>query len=325
MYFLLARAASRMVWPAVASMYSPSILIEILSGMLEMSLLGGWEGGQFCPGVPLRGTAFSRLWPPRKASPEGTPAKIGRPPERLAHGGVGGHDGSLSLDQIRNAMAVLVLTDVATQAAAGFVQGLLRGEAQHGFVEVQHALAGGQFSQLMARAFAGLPGRRFGIFEPGHDAVETGGAHEAPVDVARGLLAQAHGVRNIRSAGDGVAAGIEFVAAGFEREAVDLDGAGLLDLQAGAAAEIGVNGLAHGQNHGVAFIAADFFGGDGLAAPGGIEFAQAGFDDLNRLDVRLIVAHDAVRSGEENELGAFRFGGIGLLFDGGHVDRESVV
>jgi hypothetical protein len=33
------------------------------------------EGGQFCPGVPLRGTAFSRLWPPKKAAA----AKIGRP------------------------------------------------------------------------------------------------------------------------------------------------------------------------------------------------------------------------------------------------------
>src|ERR1017187_9069380 len=264
MYFPLVRAASKMVWPALASTYSPSILTEILSGMVEMILLAAWEGGQFCPGVPLRGTAFSRLWPPRKASPEGTPAKIGRPPERLAHGGVGGHDGSLSLDQIRNAMAVLVLTDVATQAAAGFVQGLLRGEAQHGFVEVQHALAGGQFSQLVAQAIAGLRGRRLGILELRHDAVEAGRAHQALVDVPGGLLAEAHGVGNIRSAGDGVAAGVEFVAAGFEREAVDFDGAGLLDLEAGAAAEIGIHGLAHGQDHGIAFVTADFLGGAGF-------------------------------------------------------------
>src|ERR1039458_5059880 len=118
MYFPLVRAASKMVWPALASTYSPSILTEILSGMVEMILLAAWEGGQFCPGVPLRGTAFSRLWPPRKAAA----AKIGRPPERLVHGGVGGHAGSLNLDQIRNAMAVLVFTDVATQAAPGFVQ-----------------------------------------------------------------------------------------------------------------------------------------------------------------------------------------------------------
>src|ERR1019366_2750786 len=75
MYFPLVRAASKMVWPAVASTYSPSILTEILSGMVEMILLAAWEGGQFCPGVPLRGTAFSRLWPPKKAAA----AKIGRP------------------------------------------------------------------------------------------------------------------------------------------------------------------------------------------------------------------------------------------------------
>src|ERR1039457_159710 len=273
MYFPLVRAASKMVWPAVASMYSPSILTEILSGMVEMILLAAWRGGQFCPGVPLRGTALSRLWPPRKAAA----AKIGRPPERLVHGGVGGHAGSLNLDQIRNAMAVLVFTDVATQAAPGFVQGLLRGEAQHGFVEVPHALAGGQFGQLVAQAIAGLRGRRLGILELRHDAVEAGRAHQALVDVPGGLLAEAHGVGNIRSAGDGVAAGVEFVAAGFEREAVDFDGAGLLDLEAGAAAEIGIHGLAHGQDHGIAFVTADFFGGDGLAPPGRIEFAETGF------------------------------------------------
>src|ERR1035441_5784168 len=160
MYFPLVRAASKMVWPAVASTYSPSLLIEILSGMVEMILLAAWEGGQFCPQP-----AFSRLWPPRKAAA----AKIGRPPERPVHGGVGGHAGSLNFDQIRNAMAVLVFTDVATQAAPGFVQGLLRGEAQHGFVEVPHALAGGQFGQLVAQAIAGLRGRRLGILELRHE------------------------------------------------------------------------------------------------------------------------------------------------------------
>src|ERR1039458_10864951 len=91
MYFPLVRAASKMVWPAVASTYSPSILIEILSGMVEMILLAAWEGGQFCPQP-----AFSRLWPPRKAAA----AKIGRPPERLVHRGGCGDAGSFKFCRI---------------------------------------------------------------------------------------------------------------------------------------------------------------------------------------------------------------------------------
>ena len=37
------------------------------------------------------------------------------------------------------------------------------------------------------------------------------------------------------------------------------------------------------------------------------------------LTLALLVAHDAVRRGQEDELCAFGFGGIGFLFDGGHV------
>ena len=95
-------------------------------------------------------------------------------------------------------MAVLVLSDIATQAAAGFVQGLRPGQAHHGFVEVQHALAGGQFGQLVARAFRGLRGGRLGVVELGHDAVEAGGAHQAPIDFARGLRALAPGPNDRR-------------------------------------------------------------------------------------------------------------------------------
>ena len=53
-------------------------------------------------------------------------------------------------------------------------------------------------------------------------------AHQALVDVAGRLLAVAHGVRDVRGAGDQVAAGVEALAAGLERVAVHLERARLL-------------------------------------------------------------------------------------------------
>ena len=118
---------------------------------------------------------------------------------------------------------------------------------------------------------------------------------------------------------DQVAAGVELAAAGFERVAVHLQRAALLDAQAGGAHEIQVHGLAHRQDHGVAVEAADLFGGDRPAAAGCIELAQPGLYHLDGFDVALFVAHDAVRRRQEDEFRAFVLGRVGLLPDGRHV------
>ena len=88
-------------------------------------------------------------------------------------------------------------------------------------------------------------------------------SHQAFVDIARRLLAAAHGVGHVGCAGDDIAAGIEIGAAGLKREAIHDDRAFFLEFQAGGAAEVLVEGFAHGQNHAVALEALHLVGGDG--------------------------------------------------------------
>ena len=139
----------------------------------------------------------------------------------------------------------------------------------------------GSSSQVVALARAGLVGRRVAVRKAGVDLVPAIRAHQALVHLARGLLSVAHGVAHVAGAGDQVAARVELAAAGFERVAVHFERAVLLDAQAAGAQEILVDGFAHRQDDGVAFQAADLFGGHRPAPAGGVELAQARLDHFN--------------------------------------------
>ena len=59
--------------------------------------------------------------------------------------------------------------------------------------------------------------------------------------------------------------------------------------------------------------------GTGRAPAGSVELAEARLDHFNALDVAFLVAHDAVRRGQEEELRALFLRRVGLLADGRHV------
>ena len=143
--------------------------------------------------------------------------------------------------------------------------------------------------------------------------------HQPLVDLARGLLAAAHGVGHVGCAGDDVAAGIESGAAGLKREAIDGQRALVLEFQSGGAAEVLVEGFANGEDDAVALEALHLIGGDGAAAAGFVVFAKAGFHDLDCLDAAVRAADDAMRRGEKDKAHALFFGGLNLFVDGGHV------
>src|ERR1035441_3251916 len=153
---------------------------------------------------------------------------------------------------------LMVILDVAPQAAAGFVQGVGGGKSGGGFAETCGAFRGRELAGLVPRAFAGLLRSGVAIGELRPDALPSPGAHEALVDRARGLLAVAHGVGNVGCAADQVAPGVELGPAGFEGIALPFQRGILFDAQTGGAGEIGVDHLSHRQDHGVAVDADDF-------------------------------------------------------------------
>src|ERR1017187_586869 len=126
---------------------------------------------------------------------------------------------------------LMVIFDVAPQAAAGFVQGVFGGKPDGGFDEAFGAFPGWEFAGLVPRAFAGLLRSDIAICELGSDAFPSAGAHEALVDGTRGLLAVAHCIGNVGCAADEVATGVELGSAGFQGIAIHLQGAVFLDAQ----------------------------------------------------------------------------------------------
>jgi hypothetical protein len=104
---------------------------------------------------------------------------------------------------------------------------------------------GGTRGDLATLRCGGLLRGCLPVFELGHDTVEARRAHEPLVNVASGLLSEAQGVRDVGCAGNGIAAGIELVSAGFESEAIHFDDAGWSDLETRAACEIRIHSFAY--------------------------------------------------------------------------------
>src|ERR1035437_3021263 len=119
---------------------------------------------------------------------------------------------------------------------------------------------------LVAGAEAWLSGRGAAGFKVGDEPLPARLAHQPLVHISRRLLAAAHGVGDIRRAGDYIAAGIEVRPAGLVSEAIHDDRPLLLERKPRGAAEVLVEALAHGQNHAVGFKALHLAGGDRLAA-----------------------------------------------------------
>src|ERR1035437_857275 len=244
MYLLLARATSRIVWPAVAAITSPS----------------------------MRTFTFSVT--------------------------------AISLS--------LAAADVAAQASVRLFPRRHSRETERYLGVREHALGSRQFGGHVAAELARRPGRRHLVREGGDQAREPLLVRQPLVDVAGGLLADAHCVRHVRGPGDEVAACIEPLAAGLERVAVDFERAGLLHGQARGLAEVGVDLFAHGQDHAVALDPNHFVRRHRPAAARGVELAELGPDGLDRPHLAVLVAEDAMRSGEIDQLRAFVLGRLYL-------------
>ena len=157
MYLLLARATSRIVWPGLAAMTSPSM--RTFTFWVKPGLLS------------------SR---------------------------------SLRMSQRRQ-------RDVSSMAATGV-------EAERDLGARLHPLGGRAPRRARGgRLSLGFSGGSIAYSNSGQSEAKRFTPHEPLVDVAGGLLAVAHGVRDVRGAGDEVAAGVEALAAGLERVAVHLD------------------------------------------------------------------------------------------------------
>src|ERR1035437_810485 len=251
MYLPLARATSRIVWPGVAAMTSPSMRTFTFS---------------------VKGSSLS-----------------------------------------------FGAANVGAQATERLLERRHRCEPERNLGIRPHSLGGRHLGGYMAADLARRLGRHHLVGEFRDQAGETLQPHQALVDVAGGLLADAPRVRNVRGAGDEVAARIEAIAARLEGVAVHLERASLLDRETRGLAEVGIDLLADGQDDRVAFDADHFVGRDRIAAAGRVELARLRLDRLESLYAAGLVADDAVRCREVEELGALVLGGQDLLGDRRHV------
>src|SRR5579872_636168 len=113
--------------------------------------------------------------------------------------------------------------DVATKAAAGFIHSFLLAQPRDYLFLRAHAIVGGRNMSGVATACTRLFWRSLFVFKLGIDAAPAVRSHQLEIDVARGLFSISHGIRNIGSACDQVAPGIEAWSTGFQRESVDLN------------------------------------------------------------------------------------------------------
>ena len=209
--------------------------------------------------------------------------------------------------------------DVAAQATGCLFQGGDGRKAERHLGVRADSLGRGHLAGHVAAAFARRLGRLHLVLEVGDQAGEALLLHQTLVDVAGRLLADSHRVRYVGGAGDEVAARVEAVAAGLERVAVHLDRAVFLHLQARCLAEVGVDLLAHGEDHAVALDADHLVGRHRPAAAGGVELAELRPDGLDRAHPAVLVADDPMRRGEVDDLRALVLGRLDLLGDGRHV------
>src|SRR5512145_1217414 len=205
------------------------------------------------------------------------------------------------------------VTDVAAQASRGLLEGCGGAKAEGHLSEGVCPLCRGPLPRDVAAGFAGLLRWLHGVAERGPERVEPSHAHEALVHVAGGLLAEAHGVRDVGGSRDEVAPGVEALATGLEGVPIHLEHAALAHRQAGCSGEVGVDGFAHREDDAVAVEAYDLFGEDRPAPTRGVELAQAGLHCLDGDDVALLVPEDAVGGGEGGDLRSLVLGTLDLL------------
>ena len=192
-------------------------------------------------------------------------------------------------------------SDVAPQAAARLVRGVLRRERRAPPRRFRFTRAAAANSARdAARLSLGSSGGSWPYSKPVKSCREPLRAHQPLVDFARRLLAVAHGVRDVGRAGDHIAARVE-LAAGWSRACSGPPSMVPLSLsvrpEARAKSRSTVSPTARTT---VSHSSADTSPvGTGLRRPEAIVLAQPRLPNLDRLDVALRVADDAVRRGEE--------------------------
>ena len=260
MYLLLARATSRIVWPAVAAITSPS----------------------------MRTFTFS---------------VTADPPYRSA----------LRMSQRRQ-------RDVSFSGRHG-------GEAQRDLGVAEHPLGGGHLAGHVAAVLAGRLGWLHPYSNSGKRPMKRLWPISLLVDVAGRLLAVAHGVRDVRGAGDQVAAGVEALTAGLERVAVDLDraAAGLCTLRP-EALQKSVSTVSPTArmtvSHSMRITSSVSTGRRRPEVSNSPSFVRTA---SSARTWPLLVAHDPVRGGEVDDLRALVLGGLDLLRDRRHVPALAAV
>src|SRR5699024_10719822 len=147
------------------------------------------------------------------------------------------------------------------------------------------------------------------------------------VDGLGGSLAGAHGLDDGGRAGDGVAAGLDALAAGVAVVAAGDDAAVLVGLEAGgggADQRVGVGAQAHDDAVDLHFkLAAGHL--DGAAAAGGVGLAQLHLDAADGPDKALVVGQDGHGVGEGLEDDALLFGVLHFLLAGGQLLHAAAV
>src|SRR5664279_1332636 len=154
---------------------------------------------------------------------------------------------------------------------------------------------------MMAFARTDLLGRFVVVNDLREELLPPRGARQTLIDIARRLFSICHRIRDVGSAGNHVATGIEALAARRQRETIDNNRSAFLDFKSRGTSKIHVEGFTDCEDHAVAGDALDLVGKNRLTTPGGVVFAQLRFDDFNGFYLAVGVADDAVRSGEEHE------------------------